>query len=121
MKSKKHKFPKILFLIFLGIGISSWSYGQEAQQLIGQMAKIYTGTDQASSGLIGGFSTWGLIGGFLFGSIGFIAFMYGKKNTAYIPALIGIALMSYPYFVRGTIALYLAGTGLTAGLYFFRE
>ncbi|MCA9406668.1 MAG: hypothetical protein KC684_09025 [Candidatus Omnitrophica bacterium] len=64
---------------------------------------------------------WGLIGGFIFSGIGFVAFIYGKKNTEYKPMMIGIALMVYPYFLRGTLALYLVGIGLTAILYFFRE
>ncbi len=96
-------------------------YGQETRELLGQVAKIYTGNDPSSNGLIGGFSLWGLIGGILFGGIGFIAFIYGKKNSEFRPLFIGIALMGYPYFLRGTIALYLVGMVLTAALYFFRE
>ena len=109
-----------LIIIFI-IGLASQGFCQDTQQLIGQMAQIYTGSDGADSGLIGGFSLSGLIGGFLFGSIGFIAFIYGKKNFEFRPMLIGIVLMVYPYFLRGTLMLYLVGTGLTAALYFFRE
>jgi len=111
---------KLLFII-LGILITSSGYCQDAQQLIGQVAQVYTGSDGSSSGLVGGFSMWGLIGGILFGSIGFGVFIYGKKNSEFRPMLIGIALMVYPYFLRGTIALYLVGISLTAALYFFRE
>jgi hypothetical protein len=111
---------KLLFIIF-GVFFATSAYCQDTQQLIGQMAEVYTGSDLSSSGLIGGFSMWGLMGGILFGSIGFGVFIYGKKNSELKPTLIGIALMIYPYFLRGTIALYLVGIGLTAALYFFRD
>ena len=62
-----------------------------------------------------------LIGGFIFGSIGFVAFVYGKKMSSFKPMLIGVALSVYPYFVPGTVALYEIGTLLTASLYFFRD
>lgn len=112
---------KKLLLIFLGILITSSGYGQDTQQLIGQMVQVYAESDGSNSGLIGGFSLWGLLAGLLFGGIGFIAFIYGKRNSAFRPMLVGIALMAYPYFLRGTITLYLVGIGLTAVLYFYRE
>lgn len=34
-----------------------------------------------------------LIGGFVFGSIGFVAFIYGKRINIWKPMLLGIALM----------------------------
>lgn len=86
-----------------------------------EAAKIYTGIDPSKPGLIAGFSIWGLVISFLFSGIGFIAFMYGKKNTEFKPMLIGIALMIYPYFLRSTLTLTLVGIALTAALYFFRE
>ncbi len=57
----------------------------------------------------------------LFGAIGFVAFMYGKKNALWRPAVIGVALMAYPYFLSGTWPLYLIGIALTLVLYFWRE
>ena len=96
-------------------------HSQDTQQLIGQVAEIYAGNAAEDGGFIGDFSLWGLVGGFIFGSIGFIAFVYGKKNAEYRPLLIGIAMMAYPYFFQKTIAIYLIGLGLTAALYFFRE
>jgi len=109
------------FIIVVILLFTSQGYCQDTQQLIGQVAKIYAGSDGSNSGLIGGFSAWGLIGGVLFGGIGFIAFIYGKRNSEFKPMFIGILLMAYPYFIRGTIALYLVGIVLTAALYFFRE
>jgi len=93
---------------------------QNSGQLLGQVAQVYAG-NTFSNGLIGGFSLWGLMGGIVFGSIGFIAFMYGKKNSELKPVIIGIALMAYPYFLKGTIPLYVVGIILTAALYFFRD
>ena len=57
----------------------------------------------------------------IFGGIGFAAFLYGKKNKFFRPMIIGIALMTYPYFISGTFFLYLVGIVLTAALYFWRE
>lgn len=57
----------------------------------------------------------------IFGCIGFVAFIYGKKQASWKPLVIGIALMVYPYFFSGTLALYGVGTALTAVLYFWRE
>ncbi len=57
----------------------------------------------------------------IFGAIGFGVFVYGKKNKLLRPMIIGIALMVYPYFFSGTLAIYLVGIALTAALYFWRE
>ncbi len=62
-----------------------------------------------------------LIGGILFGSIGFVAFLYGKKTSNFKPLLIGIALIMYPYFIQDTVTMYVIGVLLTASLYFFRD
>ena len=97
------------------------AYSQKSQELIEQVGKIYTESDTSGNGLMGGFSLWGLVGGIAFGSIGFVALVYGKRSAKFRPILMGIALMACPYFLRGTIALYLVGTALTAALYFFRE
>ncbi len=53
--------------------------------------------------------------------IGLAAFLYGKKNAALGPALIGLALMIYPYFISETWMLYAIGGGLCVAIYFFRE
>ena len=57
----------------------------------------------------------------IFSGIGFVAFMYGKKNAFWKPMAIGIALMGYSYFLSGTLVIYLVGIALTAALYFWRE
>lgn len=57
----------------------------------------------------------------VFGSIGFVAFVYGKKNALWHPMVIGIALTVYPYFISGTLLIYAIGVCLTVVLYFWRE
>ncbi len=67
------------------------------------------------------FSGANLIGGLVFGSIGFVAFAYGKRMHIWKPMLIGLALMVYPYFVSNDIALIAIGVVGTAALFLFRE
>jgi hypothetical protein len=67
------------------------------------------------------FSGANLIGGVLFGSIGFIAFIYGKRMHVWKPMLLGLALMAYPYFVENDIALFAIGAVGTAALFLFRD
>ena len=43
-----------------------------------------------------------LIGNLLFGSIGFVAFIYGKRMSLWKPMLCGLAMMSVPYFIVDT-------------------
>lgn len=57
----------------------------------------------------------------IFGGIGLVAFIYGKKMALFRPMIIGIILMAYPYFVSKTLLIYLVGIVLTAALYFWRE
>jgi hypothetical protein len=61
-----------------------------------------------------------LIGGFVFGSIGFVAFIYGKRMNLWKPMLLGIALMVYPYFVSNDAVMIVIGAIGTAGLFFLR-
>jgi len=67
------------------------------------------------------FSGMNLIGGLLFGSIGFVAFIYGKRMHVWKPMFLGLALMAYPYFVENDIALFAIGAVGTAALFLFRE
>ena len=62
-----------------------------------------------------------LFGSILFSAIGLGAFLYGKKGALWTPAIIGIVLMVYPYFVSETWILFAVGSGLCAALYFFRD
>ena len=62
-----------------------------------------------------------LLGGLLFSGIGLVAFTYGRKMGQWKPALIGVLLMCYPYFVPNTGWLYGLGAVLTAALFYFRD
>lgn len=57
----------------------------------------------------------------LFSAIGLGAFVYGKRNGAWKPGVLGVALMVYPYFVASTPALYAIGGALTLGVFIWRE
>jgi len=61
-----------------------------------------------------------IIGGILFGGIGFVALVYGKKQGSPKAMIFGALLMLYPYFITNSILLYSVGSGLTIALFFFR-
>jgi hypothetical protein len=67
------------------------------------------------------FSAPNLIAGLIFGSIGFVAFTYGKRMNLWRTMFGGLALMIYPYFVGNTVILFVVGTIGTAALLFLRE
>ena len=69
----------------------------------------------------GDFSAANLAAGIIFGAIGFVALIYGKKRALWRPMAIGIVLIGYQYLISGTLAVYLIGIILTAALYFWRE
>lgn len=62
-----------------------------------------------------------LLGGLVFGTIGFVAFMYGKRQANVKMLSIGAVLMVYPYFVANTLVLYAIGALLTASLFLVRD
>ena len=62
-----------------------------------------------------------LLWGFVFGTVGFGYFVYGKKQQRLPPLLCGIALMVFPYFVTNNVAVVLIGTVLLALPYFLRQ
>lgn len=112
---------RILLVSIIFLGVIHFAYAQDTQELIGQLGELVKSDASGGGGLLSNFSPAALLGSILFGSIGFIAFIYGKKNSMFRPMLIGIVLMIYPYFFQGTVLMYLIGAGLTAALYFFRE
>lgn len=67
------------------------------------------------------FSAANLIGGVIFGSIGFIAFTYGKRMNLWKPMLLGIGLMIYPYFVTSDAIIYGIGIAASSALFFLRD
>ncbi len=58
--------------------------------------------------------------GIVFGAIGVGYFIYGKKQSMIVPLVCGIALMVYPWFVRGTLLTVIVGIVLMAVPYFVR-
>jgi hypothetical protein len=68
-----------------------------------------------------GLSTANLIGNLLFSSIGFVAFIYGKRMHLWKPMLCGIGLMVYPYFIGNTAIMYAIGVVGSAALIFMRD
>ena len=62
-----------------------------------------------------------LVGNLLFSSVGFVAFVYGKRMHVWKPMFIGLMLMAYPYFVADTLVLFGIGVVLSAALFLFRD
>jgi hypothetical protein len=67
------------------------------------------------------FSAATLIGGFVFGSIGFVAFRYGKRMHLWKMMLAGFALTAFPYFIENMLVLYAVGIAGTVVLFFLRD
>ena len=53
--------------------------------------------------------------------IGTVAVGYGKMKEMWQPAVLGIALMIFPYFVSGGVLLWVIGSALTVALFFTKE
>jgi len=62
-----------------------------------------------------------LLWGALFGAVGLAYFVYGKKQSRFIPLFCGMGLMAFPYFFSNVILLVIIGFGLSVIPYFFRE
>lgn len=86
-----------------------------------EAVQTYLNAYGVNSGSGGSLAPAKLIAWFLFSSIGFVAFMYGKKQSSWRAMGIGVALMGYGYFFSSALALYGIGIALTAALYFWRE
>ena len=70
---------------------------------------------------LGQISAVNLIANLVFGSIGFVAFVYGKKQSLWKPMFIGLGLMIFPYFISQTVAMFAAGIAGTALLFLLRD
>ena len=64
--------------------------------------------------------TASLLWGLLFGSIGFGYFWYGKNQKALVPALCGLVLMVFPYFISSTLSMVIVGAALMVVPWFIR-
>lgn len=67
------------------------------------------------------FSPYNLLAGFIFGTIGWGAFSYGRKLELWQPKSIGLGLMIYPYFIGNRYLLWGIGVGLLILLWFFHD
>lgn len=56
----------------------------------------------------------------LSGAFGLGYFVYGKRQSAFVPMLCGAGLMVYPYFVSNAILLVVVGVILLGVPYFIR-
>jgi hypothetical protein len=61
-----------------------------------------------------------LLWGVVFGSIGLGFFIYGRKQQAVVPLVVGITLFVIPYVITNLYLLLLAGIILVALPYFVR-
>jgi hypothetical protein len=62
-----------------------------------------------------------ILGSLVFGGVGFVCFVYGKKQTSWKPMVAGIVLIGLPYLLRDTVALWAGGALILAALYVFRD
>lgn len=58
-----------------------------------------------------------IFGWILFGSISIISIGYGKMKQEWYPAVVGVAMGVYPYFVPNGPLFWVLGTALTAALF----
>ncbi len=86
-----------------------------------EVNRPYLGARIAHNIAIVNFSAANLIGGFVFGAIGFVAFIYGKRMNLWKPMFLGLGLMIYPYFVADDKIMLVIGILGTTGLFFVRE
>jgi hypothetical protein len=68
-----------------------------------------------------GLSGANLVGNLLFSSIGFVAFIYGKRMSLWKPMFCGLGLMIFPYFVSNTVFMYVIGVFGSIALLFLRD
>ena len=62
-----------------------------------------------------------IMGWLLFGSIGMIAVGYAKLKEDWRPAVLGAALMGYPYLVSSGWLFWILGIGLSIGAFTWKE
>jgi hypothetical protein len=65
------------------------------------------------------FSPYNILAGFVFGTLGWGAFVYGRKLDLWQPRAIGLTLMIYPYFIYNPWLLWGVGVGLLVLLWFY--
>ncbi|GAA5483427.1 hypothetical protein [Haloferula sargassicola] len=66
------------------------------------------------------FHPYQLLAGFVFGTIGWGIWRYGRSLDRWKPKVIGVALMGYPYLITNVIWLWVIGVALLV-LFFFQH
>ena len=64
---------------------------------------------------------YNILAGFIFGTIGWGAFVYGRRLDLWKPRVIGVALMVYPYLFSNNWLLWGIGVALLATLWFHHD
>ncbi len=64
---------------------------------------------------------YNILAGFIFGTIGWGSFIYGRRLDLWQPKAIGLALMIYPYFFANAWLLWGLGVGLLVTLWFHHD
>ena len=59
--------------------------------------------------------------GVVFSGIGWVAFRYGRRMEHLPAVVLGLGLMVYPLCVSGALWTGVVGSGLTAGLWLWRD
>lgn len=57
----------------------------------------------------------------IFGTVGFVCFMVGKKQASWKAMIAGVGLIGLPYMVQQVVATWIGGALILAVLYVFRE
>jgi hypothetical protein len=135
-KIPKEKLFSRLAVIILVVGsifVFEAAFAQGKSTLDADLQEAQNVSSSGVSGLLGlppgisgkeiasTFSIANIIAWLIFGAVGFVAFSYGKKNSKLTTLILGIVMMVYPYFVQNTILLYIVGTLICVGLYFWRD
>lgn len=67
------------------------------------------------------FEPYNILAGIIFGTIGWGAFMFGRRLDLTYPKIIGIVLMAYPYFIQQRVLIWLVGVVLLILLWIKRH
>jgi hypothetical protein len=59
-----------------------------------------------------------MIGAIVFGLVGLVAYIHGRRVNRPRTRWLGLALMLYPYVVWNTAMLYVVGVGLCVGVWY---
>lgn len=62
-----------------------------------------------------------LLAGLLFGGVGFVAFVYGKRMGRFQTMALGGALMAYPYFTPPGVLQWVVGAALSGAVWWSWE